>query len=244
MNKKLLNIGNVRYAPKEHNHDKSYSLTSHEHTNIKSSGLLAPQTGRTQELGDLYTYKTNDSVSGQPTPWSVILGWGIDGKCGVEICANYVRNDGLWYRTLRDYGDNWYNWDRIYTTQHKPTPAEIGALPILSNSTLWSGAWYMTEGQNITPSKRLSDCQTGWVLVWSDYDPSPGTANNYDFVYSYIRKDTIVNGRGACFLLGAHSGATSVITKYLYISDTQIKGHASNGASPSNDAILRAIYEF
>ena len=38
----------------------------------------------------------------------------------MEICGEWTGGKGLWSRALRDYQDNWYDWQRIYTENYHP----------------------------------------------------------------------------------------------------------------------------
>ncbi len=91
-------------------------------SSINSSGNRAPQTGRTQSLGGVYTYNTSSgsSSTGAPTTYTSTIGFGSGPYGTVEIAGSWVSSGGLWYRQLRDTTDNWYGWKRIYTSDFKP----------------------------------------------------------------------------------------------------------------------------
>src|SRR5690606_5783832 len=99
----------------------------------------------------------------------------------------------------------------------------------------------------ITPKKKLSECKTGWALVWSDYDYSVG-ANDSHWAFSYVPKKFATMSGGAFFPVVNNMNPTRVdlAAKYLYISDTQIKGHADNAEAGNNgnDVCLRYVFEF
>lgn len=81
---------------------------------LRSKGILAPQTGRTQNLGDVYSYNISNSAGG-PTAYASIIGFGRGIQGTVEIAGEWTAGRGLWVRALRDTTDNWFNWDRILT---------------------------------------------------------------------------------------------------------------------------------
>ena len=89
-------------------------------TNIDSKGVMSPQTGRNQNLGNVYTYSTNTDVSGGPTVYSAVLGFGRGTAGTVEICGEWTEGHGLWARALRDWQDDWYGWQRIFTENTCP----------------------------------------------------------------------------------------------------------------------------
>lgn len=122
---------------------------------------------------------------------------------------------------------------------------------------LWKGASYLTSTnstpQVVTPSKKLSECRTGWMLLWSDYDPGDG-ANDTDFCTTFIPKYTPTGGTwgGKAFYcdlpLYVGSDATDLSTekrciKPIYVHDDCIKGSYQNSSGGRNDVVLRAVYE-
>lgn len=120
---------------------------------------------------------------------------------------------------------------------------------------LWSGAYYMTASQTVTPSKKLSECKTGWMLLWSDYDENTGTVNDGDFVTTLIPKwnpsgSTWAGKSFYCDIpryIGADQSnvaTESRIIKMIYVHDNKIVGHAANNQGTRSDVVLRAVYEF
>lgn len=89
--------------------------TSHTHNYIVSRGVLNPQTGRTQNLGNVYSYNTGSSTStGAPTTYTAVIGFGRSTSGTVEIAGGWTSGMGLWYRALRDTTDNWYSWRKVW----------------------------------------------------------------------------------------------------------------------------------
>ena len=82
---------------------------------LRSKGTISPQTGRTQSLGDVYSYHLNGSVSGGPTKYASVIGFGRGTSGTVEIAGEWTSGRGLWVRALRDTIDNWYAWDKVLT---------------------------------------------------------------------------------------------------------------------------------
>lgn len=122
---------------------------------------------------------------------------------------------------------------------------------------LWSGASYLNSSnstpQVVTPSKKLSECRTGWMLLWSDYDPGDG-ANDSDFCTTFIPKFTPSGGTwgGKAFYcdipMYVGSDATDLSTekrciKPVYVHDDCLKGSYQNTSGGRNDVVLRAVYE-
>lgn len=107
---------------------------------------------------------------------------------------------------------------------------------------LWSGEWFVSASQTITPNVKMSDCLNGWVLEWRGY--TNGASIDGDYNYTYVPK---VHGQ-------AHSGSVmsawvvgyggSSFRKILYVTDSNLKGHSNNAAAPANSSVLTAVYAF
>lgn len=92
---------------------------NHSHNYINSRGNLNPQTGRTQNLGNVYSYNTVSGTSnGAPTTYTSVIGFGRSTGGTVEIAGGWTTGMGLWYRALRDTTDNWYGWVKVWDTKN------------------------------------------------------------------------------------------------------------------------------
>lgn len=92
---------------------------NHSHNYINSRGNLNPQTGRTQNLGNVYSYNTVSRTSnGAPTTYTSVIGFGRSTGGTVEIAGGWTAGMGLWYRALRDTTDNWYGWVKVWDTKN------------------------------------------------------------------------------------------------------------------------------
>lgn len=92
---------------------------NHSHNYINSRGNLNPQTGRTQNLGNVYSYNTTSGTSnGAPTTYTSVIGFGRSTGGTVEIAGGWTAGMGLWYRALRDTTDNWYGWVKVWDTKN------------------------------------------------------------------------------------------------------------------------------
>lgn len=92
---------------------------NHSHDYINSRGNLNPQTGRTQNLGNVYSYNTVSGISnGAPTTYTSVIGFGRSTGGTVEIAGGWTASMGLWYRALRDTIDNWYGWVKVWDTRN------------------------------------------------------------------------------------------------------------------------------
>lgn len=91
----------------------------HSHNYINSRGNLNPQTGRTQNLGNVYSYNTASGTSnGAPITYTSVIGFGRSTGGTVEIAGGWTAGMGLWYRALRDTTDNWYGWVKVWDTKN------------------------------------------------------------------------------------------------------------------------------
>lgn len=92
---------------------------------------------------------------------------------------------------------------------------------------LWSGGMYMTSGHVITFSAPASKQPNGIVLVFSEY--YDGEAKDQTFHSFFVHKQAINthSGSGHNFFM-CTSNVAFCATKYLYIRDDGITGHANN----------------
>lgn len=159
-------------------------------------------------------------------------GWVIAFGSSGSVYAGYVDNA------------SWKGWKCLYNATS-------------NDMILWSGSAYMqstnSTPQVVTPSKKLSQCRTGWMLLWSDYDPGDG-ANDTDFCTTFIPKYTPSGGTwgGKAFYcdipMYVGSDATDLSTekrciKPVYVHDDCLKGSYQNTSGGRNDVVLRAVYE-
>lgn len=124
---------------------------------IRSRGTRAPQTGRTQSLGDVYSYRTSSgsSSTGAPTTYTAVIGFGQGTSGTVEIAGGWTSGMGLWYRALRDTTDNWYGWRKLIDTSNitnyywanikVSSSSSTGTSPTFS--TAYTSNWFRSNGQ-------------------------------------------------------------------------------------------------
>lgn len=161
----------------------------------------------------------NTTVSGTllNKPWSSTATGGLTvlpegdgiGKC--QIAHKLSKEDSSIYE--RSYYQNaWGDWQTVSN----------GAGRIL-----WSGTYYMTAGHVIAFSEPASKQPNGIVLVFSEY--YDGEAKNQTFNSHFVHKKAInlQSGTGHSFFMLTSNGAYCA-TKYLYIRDDGITGHANN----------------
>ena len=104
---------------------------------------------------------------------------------------------------------------------------------------------YLNNGQAVTPTKKLSACRGGWVLIWTVY----GT-NTY-VQTTMIPKKSFKNATWSgehmtVQLVGSSDGTTTTTAvKSFRIYDDRILAHVDWNSNNANKVIgLRAIYEY
>lgn len=112
-----------------------------------------------------------------------------------------------------------------------------------TQGVLWSGSYYPNGATTITPSKKLSQCSNGWILVWSDFD-TPNTPNDYDWSYTYIPKFLGANNNGQGHLWSVPKTPALSVVKRGNVYDDKIVGHDDNALNGGDDVVLRYILEW
>ena len=85
----------------------------------------------------------------------------------------------------------------------------------------------MNASQTIYLGQKVSEQNTGIVLVFSAYDKTNNIADDSGFSTHFVSKYE-VNKHDGCGHTFNLSGVWINGCKYLYISDTRISGHAKN----------------
>lgn len=126
------------------------------------------------------------------------------------------------------YGSSWGSWNKIKD---------------FDGVVLWSGAYYMNANQSITLPTPVSAQPHGISLVFSRY--ANGAAEDVAFSDFFIPKTIVAQkpGVGHSFFM-ASSNLGYIATKYLYINDATVAGHANNVATGSANGITYANNAF
>lgn len=111
-------------------------------------------------------------------------------------------------------------------------------------TTLWSGAFYMNDAQTVALSQSVSSQNTGIILVWSLY--SGGTAQDNSWSYTYVPRwhvEGLPQGTGASRGIRCLLGNASLdpVSKYIYVNNTTITGHADNVTGNGTSRVLRRV---
>ena len=171
---------------------------------------------------------TNVNVLGTTNIGSVALGYG-----------NYAQGNGQ--TTI--YGNNASILSNSQIFLTAPNGVSVNGREYGYNKLLWSGAYHMNASQTVSLSgdgMKISDQPNGIVLVFSQYDALNSVATNAGWTTHFVPKyQTSLNQGtgGQTFLMGLNAGFSVIGAKYLYITDTSIKGQASNTSTGTNSGI-------
>lgn len=183
------------------------SLNGHTHDFINSKGNLNAQTGRTQNLGNVYSYNTVSGNTGGPTTYTSIIGFGRGTAGTVEIAGGWTSGMGLWYRALRNTTDNWFGWVKVWDAKNF-NPGDYVQLSRLKKARIPGevvdlfvykvGSYYATSTDYTTFKNQLFN-SNGRGKSSVTYQPSYASSTTYtvnlsDFILAYNAISTYSNG--------------------------------------------------
>lgn len=155
----------------------------------------------------------------------------------------YNIENATWERDITRSSDNvWTYGDWIRTSLSKSVYKYVyNEQKILWGADLSSGM-YMTEGHTINLSEPVSEQRHGIVLVFSCYNGTSDT--NYNWQSFFVPK-YLIGGVTSGHMFTLNRGKFTYIgTKYLYLKDTSITGHADNILTGTNNGITYANNKF
>lgn len=112
--------------------------------------------------------------------------------------------------------------------------ADDVAYKVNGGGVLATPGWYMTGTQSFNLAKPVSAQRSGIVLVFSAFNGETGS-NSYLSAH-FVPKQAVAAAPGAGWEFDSDASDLVGMAKYLYISDSQIKGHnvnAGTGTAPS-----------
>lgn len=190
----------------------------------ENSGSYGAWTTITGVTADTKTYKADVSLSGLNYLNSYTIQARVSDRIYNGTAQPIVLSAAKTVKTtpIFDWGANDFAFN---------VPVAFKAGYTADNKVLWSGSYYMTEGQTAKLNDAISNQASGIVLIFSRYDISNSEALNEHFNFHYVPKQLIAlhAGKGCVFNM-ATSNETFSASKYLYIDDTSIGGHANNDA--------------
>lgn len=120
-------------------------------------------------------------------------------------------------------------------------------------SVLWTGANTMGDGQTINPSKKLSECKNGWILIWCGKNTTTNVATNTRFNSVVVPKTLLASLNNTMYLPFYNNlvyniyenGNIEYIAKLVQIGESQIIGFAGNEATDKGKGfVLKSVIEF
>ena len=157
--------------------------------------------------------------------------------------VTYNNSNAVWERDISRGEDNVWSFGAWWRTSLTPSAANFvyHEPKILWGGDLTSGM-YMTDTHTANLTEAVSAQRHGIVLVFSAYESSSDT--NYSWECFFVPKQLVaLTTSGHTFVLG-RGKFTRTGTKYLYIYDTYIKGHADNNATGTSNGITYANNKF
>ncbi|MCX2455618.1 phage tail protein [Lacticaseibacillus nasuensis] len=108
---------------------------------------------------------------------------------------------------------------------------------------LWSGAWAMADTTTLTLPKKISQCLNGIVLLWGTGKTDAPVASDYTmtFIPKWFAADH--SGRGIDCIVG-NAGKNTFGIKYIYVTDTTLKGYDNNISNLAASKVLQGVYEY
>ena len=155
----------------------------------------------------------------------------------------YNSSNAVWEREITRSSDNvwkYYDWWRSSLT---PAASEhvYHEQKVLWGDDITSGM-YMTGGHTANLKEAVSAQPHGIVLVFSAYNGADDT--NYSWQSFFVPKKLVaLSTSGHTFVL-SRGKYSYTGTKYLYINDTSITGHADNNLTGSANGITYANNKF
>lgn len=155
----------------------------------------------------------------------------------------YNSSNAVWERDITRGEDNVWKFFDWWRTSLTPAASEY---VYHEPKTLWgstrSSGMYMTAGHTATLTEPVSEQRHGIVLVFSAYNGTDDT--NYSWECFFVPKQLVALSTSVhTFILG-RGKFTYVGTKYLYIYDDRVEGHADNGETGANNGITFANNKF
>lgn len=190
---------------------------------------------------------TNVPVSraGRLEVWSS-TGEGVRSEQWSYIRQRYVpynRENAVWERDIARGEDNvWVYYDWWKSTLTPTASSNV----YHEQKFLWGGdltsGMYMTEGHTINLTEAVSAQPHGIILVFCAYNGTSDT--NYSWQSFFVPKQLVATSTsGHTFVLGRGKFSYTG-TKYLYIYDTYISGHADNNLTGTSNGITYANNKF
>lgn len=121
-----------------------------------------------------------------------------------------------------------FDWGKNDFRFHVPVEMDDGFT--YPQNLLWSGVEQMEANTTIKLSAPVSEQSTGIVLVFSLYRDNVENASIHSFFVSR-KQIELLGGSPHMFMMGINSNLSVFGSKYIYISDGELKGFAGNSSA-------------
>lgn len=174
------------------------------------------------ELGDDYYF-----VSVDLTGLDIKSGYYFQAKATDIVMTATSREKYVKYEPVFDWGKNDFAVN---------VPLYIQGRRYDENRILWQGGMYMNADHVANLSEPISEQPNGIVLVFSLYDGG-ALDNSFNTFFVSKKQVELFPDCGHTFIMGINAGFSSIGAKYLYFTDTEVKGHAGNVSTGENSGI-------
>lgn len=239
----IINVGN--------NINAITTFNTGENNQITLRFILGYSTGGS-EVGDSATFTDIMLVEGEFAPGEYVPYIGAD-TFSDAIAGIKTTNTEMATNILQNATDiSGLQMDMTDTKKEIETVDE----KISDYKLLWSGNYYPTDEQRCNLSEKVSAQKNGIVLWFSFYAPGESSDKTGWWPY-YVHKSLLdaksnagAPNSGCCVPVISNTTFTVIGTKYIYIFDTYVTGHATNNQSGTKNGItydngqfsLRYIY--
>lgn len=158
---------------------------------------------------------------------------------------NQINN--LELSTVKLTGNQTVEGEKTFTDDTSVNNLEItGNLKRPNKTVLWSGAYFMNSIQTVTPLKKLSECENGWIFHFVRYKEGMTGATKGQFShYIYLPKEHLeLSLVDAVFPLTIPGATPKTTQKYMDVFDDHINGNDANNTTDSKTYVLQHILEY
>ena len=138
----------------------------------------------TYKTDEFWVNRTGNTSPNRPDDWCTVFNIGADNNANFQIACSYAGASNFWVRGRHDMSGNYTPWAKVYTTQNKPTAADVG-LPLTTisktltigtswtntgivKSNLQSGSYMVQIYNNGRSDTELWDERWTGVMSWYD----------------------------------------------------------------------------
>ena len=100
----------------------------------------------TYKTDEFWVNRTGNTSPNRPDDWCTVFNIGTVSNANFQLACSYAGAPNFWVRGRHDTSGNYQPWAKVYTTQNKPTAADVG-LPLTTISkTLTVGTSWTNTG--------------------------------------------------------------------------------------------------